>query len=401
MQVNCVYNTGSTGKITADLHHALLENKIDSVVCYGRGKKTDEKFVYKTCSELYSKFNNLLSRFTGIMYGGCFFSTNKLISVIKKEKPDIVHIQCINGYFVNIYRFITWLKKNKIKTVLTLHAEFMHTGNCGYAFECEKYKTGCVGCEEYKNITKSILFNNTDASFKRMKKAFDGFDENLIVTSVSPWLMDRAENSLILKNKNHITVMNGLETSTFYPHGGQKIRDRHNLSGKKFVLYVTPAFSLDKMHVKGGYYVVELAKKMPDVIFTIVGATDTYDNLPDNVINVGRVENQDELAKYYSAADVTIVPSRRETFSMILAESLCCGTPVVGFYAGGPESIAIDEYCDFANYGDTEDLARLIRARLKMEKDSEISVLAHKKYDKKNLLENMIKAYYSLIGEEN
>ncbi len=400
LQVNCVYNSGSTGKITADLHRALKEKGIESVVCYGRGKKTDEPFVYKTCGELYSKLNNLFSRFTGVMYGGCFFSTNKLIKIIKKEKPDIVHLQCINGYFVNIYRLISWLKKNKIKTVLTQHAEFMFTANCGYAYECEKYKTGCGECPQLKKETKSLFFDNTARSFKKMKKAFDGFDDNLIITSVSPWLMGRGEGSLILNGKKHITVMNGLETDIFYPHGAEEIREKHNLEDKKFVLYVTPSFSLDKNHVKGGYYLVELAKMMPDVTIGLIGADSSFCDLPENIINVGRVYNQDMLAKYYSAADATVILSKKETFSMILAESLCCGTPVVSFKAGGPESIAIEEFCDFAEYGDLDAIEEKLRDVFSKEKIKETSALAHKKYDKSVMMENMIKVYYELNGEE-
>ena len=146
LQVNCVYDNGSTGKLVAVIHRGLMERGIQSVVCYGRGSKTSEFGVYKICSEFYSKFNNLLSRLSGIRYGGCFFSTNKLISIIKREEPDIVHLHCINGYFVNIYRLISWLKKNHYKTVLTLHAEFMHTGGCTHARECELWRSG-GGCK--------------------------------------------------------------------------------------------------------------------------------------------------------------------------------------------------------------------------------------------------------------
>lgn len=102
LQVNCVYRTGSTGKITYDLHKNLLDVGIESVVCYGRGSRVKEPGVYKICPEWYSKLNNAWSRVTGIMYGGCFFSTNRLIQIIRKEQPDIVHLQCINGYFVDI-----------------------------------------------------------------------------------------------------------------------------------------------------------------------------------------------------------------------------------------------------------------------------------------------------------
>jgi len=138
LQVNVVYKKGSTGKITYDLHKGMLDAGIESVICYGRGELVKEPGVYKTCPEWYSKLNNALTRITGVMYGGCFFSTNRLISIIKKEKPDVVHLQCINGYFVNIYRLITWLKKEHIKTMLTLHAEFMFTANCGHALECDR-----------------------------------------------------------------------------------------------------------------------------------------------------------------------------------------------------------------------------------------------------------------------
>lgn len=399
LQVNCVYDSGSTGKITADLHRALKDMGIESVVCYGRGKKTEDPFVYKTCGELYSKLNNLFSRFTGVMYGGCFFSTNRLISIIKKEKPDIVHLQCINGYFVNIYRLINWLKKNKIKTVLTLHAEFMYTANCGHAYECENYKTGCGKCPRFKKETKSLFFDNTARSFKKMKKAFDGFDD-LIVTSVSPWLKGRGEGSLILGDKKHVTVMNGLETEIFYPNGAEEIREELELEDKKLVLFVTPSFSLDKNHIKGGYYLIELAKMMPDVMFCVIGADGDICGLPENVINIGRVESKSALAKYYSAADATVILSKKETFSMVLAESLCCGTPVVSFKAGGPESIAIDEFCKFTEHGDLKGIEEKLRETLSKEKENSISVTAHKKYDKSVMMENTIKVYNELIGEE-
>ena len=180
MQINCVYNLGSTGKIVYDLHNELKANGIESVVCYGRGKKVKEENVYKTCGELYSKLNNLWSRITGIMYGGCLISTNKLFRIIKKEKPDIVHLHCLNGYFVNIYRLITFLKNNNYKTVLTLHAEFMYTANCGHALECDKWKTGCGKCPRLRSETKSWFIDGTAKSWKKMKRAFQGFDKNII-----------------------------------------------------------------------------------------------------------------------------------------------------------------------------------------------------------------------------
>lgn len=399
LQVNCVYNTGSTGKIVHDVHVRLLEQGVESVVCYGRGARTDAPNVHKTCGELYSKVNNLLTRFTGLMYGGCFFSTNKLISIIKKEKPDVVHLHCINGYFVNIYRLITWLKRHRVKTVLTLHAEFMHTANCGHALDCEKWRTGCGKCPRRRQETKSLFLDGTARSWNRMKKAFDGFERDCIVTSVSPWLMERAKQSPILGAFDHVTVLNGLDTDVFRPVDGSGLRERCGIGDKKLVLHVTPSFSIQPGHLKGGRYVVELAKRMPEVVFAVVGCREAVEGLPDNVINVGRLEDQNTLAAWYSTADVTLLTSRRETFSMVTAESLCCGTPVVGFRAGAPETIAIEENCRFGEYGDLNYLQEQINILSAMDTQG-LPTRAKEKYDRSAMCSGYMDVYRSLLCVE-
>lgn len=397
--VNCVFNKGSTGKITYDLHTALKEQGIESILCFGRGAKIDEPNVYKTCGELYSKFNNFLSRLTGIMYGGCYFSTNKLIRIIKKEKPDIVNLHCINGYFVNIYRIITWLKYKKIKTVVSLHAEFMHTANCGHAFECEGYKKGCGNCPRFKSETKSYFIDNTAKSFKKMQKAFDGFNDNLIITSVSPWLMERAKGSLILGDKEHRVVMNGLEIDTFHPYNTSELKKQHGITDEKIIFHATPMFNDDKNYIKGGYYIIELANRLKDENVKIIVAGDYKSDMdiPGNIILLGAVKDQNLLAKYYSMADLTVIASKRETFSMICAESLCCGTAVVGFKAGGPESISIPEYSRFVEYGEMDRLEKEVRDFICRE-FKDISEKSALKYNKIEMFKNYFSVYKELIG---
>lgn len=392
LQVNCVYKKGSTGKITHNIHTELQKLGIKSIVCYGRGEESNDPDVYKTCGELYSKFNNLLTRFTGIMYGGCFFSTNRLISIIKKEKPDVVHLHCINGYFVNIYRLVQWLKENHIRTVLTLHAEFIHTGNCGHAFDCEKWKTGCGNCPRFRKETKSLFLDGTARSWKRMKVAFEGFEEECTVVSVSPWLMERAKQSPILSRFPHRVILNGIDTKIFYPRDGEYLRERYGLKGKKLVLHVTAVFSLEPDHIKGGRYVAELAKRIPEVTFVVIGSQEKVPGLPENILNLGRVENQEVLADWYSAADVTLLTSKRETFSMVVAESLCCGTPVVGFKAGGPESIALPEYSQFVEYGDIDGLEAALDAGGAAAEMPDPEY-AHNKYSRNSVTNQYIQIY--------
>lgn len=402
LQVNCVFNKGSTGKITYDIHSELLKQGYDSVICYGRGEKTKEKNVYKTCGEFYSKCNNLLSRLTGLMYGGCCFSTKKLISIIKKEKPDVVHLQCLNGYFVNVYRLITWLKKNNVKTVLTLHAEFMYTANCGYALDCDRWQSGCGHCPRMKRETKSFCLDGTHKSWLKMKKAFDGFDDNLVVVSVSPWLMDRAKKSPILQNKKHEVILNGVNTEIFHCYDTSELRKQMGLDGKKIIFHATPAFNNDVNSIKGGYYVIKLAEKMLDenVVFVVAGNYPNGLKVPSNVLLLGNVSDQILLAKYYSMADVTLLTSKKETFSMVTAESLCCGTPVVGFKAGAPEQIAIPEYSSFVEYGDVDALKSEVDKIIGTVYLSEqMSIEASGKYSKKTMMQKYVHIYEGLNGK--
>ena len=90
LQINSVYGVGSTGKITQALHTALLADGADSIVLYGRGPDADAPGVYRLCRNLYGRANSLLSRLTGLRYGGCNLATGKAFRILSKEQPDVV-----------------------------------------------------------------------------------------------------------------------------------------------------------------------------------------------------------------------------------------------------------------------------------------------------------------------
>lgn len=400
LQINCVYGSGSTGTLTQDIHRSLLSRGIGSVVCYGRGGRTPESGIIKLCPEWYAKGNSLLSRIRGLPYGGCYVSTHRLIWIMKRERPDVVHLQCINGHFVNMYKLVSWLKNSGIRTILTLHAEFPYTANCAHALDCEKWKTGCGHCPRLRQATGNYLLDGTARSCNLMQKAFEGFGKKLTVVSVSPWLRRRAEQSPILRDMPHRVIPNGVDTAVFTYRPGTGIRQKHGITGKYLVFYAAPVVSDDPAHLKGGYYLLELAKRMQGlpVQFLAAGKCKIRGKVPANVILLGELRDRELLAEYYSAADVTLLTSRRETFSMVCAESLCCGTPVVGFQAGGPESIAIAQFSRFVKYGDMDQLLAVVKAELSRAQTDKaaISLCARQAYSN----EEMFRQYEAIyLGE--
>ena len=396
LQINCVYGVGSTGKLTAALHTGLLAEGTDSVVLYGRGPDAHAPGVYRLCSNLYGKANSLISRLTGLRYGGCRLSTRNAIHILQKEQPDVVHLQCINGSFINIYRLVSWLKEHRVPTVLTLHAEFMFTANCSHAFDCERWRSGCGSCPRRYEASKSLLFDRTHTSFLKMQQAFSGFGAALRVVSVSPWLMERAKSSPIFSEANHCVILNGIDTGVFRPRREKNLPVTHDVPHKKIIFHATAMFSDVREDPKGGWYVLRLAEEMPDAVFLVAGKHRIHGSIPENVTLLGEIRDQTLLAQYYSLADLTVLASRRETFSMICAESLCCGTPVVGFCAGAPEQISLPQYSRFVPNGDPDALKESVRQMLDAPFDAQqIAQAARERYAK----ETMIEKYKALYRE--
>jgi len=189
-----------------------------------------------------------------------------------------------------------------------------------------------------------------------MKNSFEDFNKNLIITSVSEWLGNRAKEAPIFNGKDICVVENGIDTKdVFYFQEYNEVKEKLEIKTEKILLYVTACFTDDVDDIKGGRYILEIAKKLEkeNIKIVVISNVSKNMNIPNNIINIGRVTDQRELAKYYSMADLTVLVSKKETFSMICAESLACGTPVVGFKAGAPETISLQEFSTFVEYGRT------------------------------------------------
>ncbi|MGM9794701.1 MAG: glycosyltransferase [Candidatus Aphodosoma sp.] len=406
LQVNVLASAGSTGKITTDIHHTLLSKGYESLVCYGAGADVpEEKGYYRICSEFERHVNTFIRRCHGIAYGYyASLSTRRLINKIREYKPDVVHLQCINAEIVDIYKLLKFLGDKHIKTVCTLHAEFMHTGTCGHSYDCLKFSIlqGCNNCKQVKYLNYFPI-DNSNRSWKLMKEAFSHFrKDDIIFTSVSPWLMKRAMMSPIVNSYIHTVVLNGINQNIFRIRELSDNINKKFPTNKKLLLFVSANFNQDPDNIKGGYFFIELAKRMPQYTFCVVASLSSdIDNLPENVIFWGRTNGQEELAELYNRADLTVLTSKRETFSMIVAESLCCGTPIVGFEAGGPESIAIDKYSKFVKHGDIDALQNAAEEFLNKELDfKQISHDAHVKYSKEVMTESFIRVYKKLLEKQ-
>ena len=355
--VNVVFGSGSTGTIVSSLFLQYQKLGHEVYAVYGRGKKSKEANITKIGFEFESKINHFFSRISGNLYGGCYpLGMHKFKKIYKSFKPDIVHIHCVNGFFINVYKVLHFLKKEGVKTIITNHADFMFTANCGYSLECDKWKNAeCRKCKRIHEFNGKLSLNRTHHFYKKMLEAIDGFN-GLKTTCVSPWLSQRIETSPIYKNVPNKTVLNGLDVSCFTRKTDDNpFEDLLKIHNKKRVaLFVC---NNSKNVEKGFAFFKKLSEEMVDSdwLFVHIGKKTNGDHF----VNLDSICNSD-LPIYYSFADVTLLFSMRETFSMIVAESLCCGTPVYGFRSGGPETIAIEKFTRFVEYGQLDEIKKLM-----------------------------------------
>lgn len=402
---NWVYNWGSTGFILRDLKTGLIEHgwQVVTVCGVNKGEEDNSVFCISTPHEmtLYRK----LVRLGWPKFSGSSMGTRRFIKIIEKERPDIVHLHLLHSGSVNLYELLHYLGKNHIKTVVTHHAELYYTGGCSYSYECMRFmKAECYSCPQKKWATGAYIFGRPHLLWKKMKYAFDSFSsQDLYFTAVSPWVKQRMSLSPITNGFSCDVVMNGIDVSIFRPRiNNENIYGRLGINNAGYILHVTAMFDpLDKENIKGGCYVIEMARRMPNVVFVVVAAgCRNCDDLPTNVYVWGKAKNQSELSELYSQAKVTLLTSKRETFSMICAESLCCGTPVVGFKAGGPESIALSQYSTFVDNPNIGALQTALNDMLQKEINSiEIAKQAQSEYSLDSMTKGYISVYQKLISE--
>lgn len=336
VQINSCFGNGSTGKIAEGVMNVLDEKNIENYAFYGAGNSENKK-AFKMNGKLYLKFNILKTRLFGKHGFYSHFATFRMIKKLKKTTPDVIHLHNIHGHYINVKMLFKYIKKNNIKTIWTLHDCWSFTGHCSH-FDycgCEKWKKGCFNCPEKLSYPVSWIFDRSKTLYKEKKKAFCGVEDLTIVTP-SIWLKDLVKQSF-LKDYPVKVINNGIDLNAFKPVETD-IRKEYNIENDFVVMGI--AFALNNR--KGGKYIVDVATKMPNIKFVIVGLK-TEEELPENVIVLPKTNSKEELAKIYSMADVFLNPTLEDNFPTVNLEALACGTPVITFETGGsPESVSED-----------------------------------------------------------
>lgn len=161
-------------------------------------------------------------------------------------------------------------------------------------------------------------------------------------------------------------LRNGVDLDRFRPLDRIGVRTELGLADRPTLLSV--GYLIER---KGHHLVIEALRKLPAFQLLVVGNGPERGTLEalaqrlgvaDRVRLVGAVP-QSELAKYYSAADITVLASSREGWANVLLESMACGVPVVATSIWGtPEVVAAPEAGRLASHRTADAIAGEVAA---------------------------------------
>ena len=180
-----------------------------------------------------------------------------------------------------------------------------------------------------------MFIDNSKKNFYLKHKLFTNIN-NLTIVTPSKWLAKLVKESFL--NKYNVEVIyNGIDLDVFKPTPSEFKRE-YNLENKKVILGVASNWKLRKGLDTFG----KLAQELDDSYKIILIGINKNDRkkIPANILTIKRTNNVEELAKFYTLADMFINPTLEDNFPTTNIESLACGTPVITYKTGGsPEAV--------------------------------------------------------------
>ena len=132
LQINTVCGSGSVGRITVDIVHALEEAGDEGMIAFGRRQAPEGVKTWKFGTNLDMGVHVLHTFFKGEHGFASSKQTARLIEKIKEYDPDIIHLHNVHGFYLDVEQLFRYLKTSGKPVVWTLHDCWSFTGHCAH-----------------------------------------------------------------------------------------------------------------------------------------------------------------------------------------------------------------------------------------------------------------------------
>lgn len=269
----------------------------------------------------------------------------KLEEILKDEKPDIIHVNVLNARYPR--NIVNVAKKMNIPIVTTVH-NWTYVCPSGWAVKLPEQiicsnlglQTHCIRClmrvAELNKVNKIIRLTDGVNLYYSLRSLL--LNSQAII-SPSKSLVKSIEQSMKLKRIYTLPNLLPEELINMEPkYGGEK----------------AVAFFGRLTHEKGVHLLSDMAQRLPEVTFNVMGAGPLEEEVRKsskeykNIMYHGFVSNKEKI-EIISRCRAVIMPILWfEAFGYTVAEAFSIGKPVVGFALGGVKEMIEGSGAGFA-----------------------------------------------------
>ncbi|WPU93546.1 glycosyltransferase family 4 protein [Mucilaginibacter sabulilitoris] len=419
VHLNTYDGNGGAGRACMRLNQALLSQNIDSkvIVHYKFGKNPQIlTFNSKPLQKAYTAATIILERLLAKRYLKPLSRTpfsftwfgRSVVHHPDVKNADIIHLHWINHSFLDPRHIAEIAKLNK-PVVWTFHDSNAFTGGCHVRYTCDHYMRECGNCPLLINASDNDISHKI---WQQKRKAYDVLD--FAIAAPSSWMQASVKSSSLMQGKVVFQLPNTLETNVFKPADKKQAKAKFGLPTDKFIFLSGFMPSRKDLH-KGTQYLLESmellkqrlgadADKIELVIFGNRG-TEGVPDFPFKTSFLGTINNDEQLAQCYIAADAFLIPSLEDNLPYTVMESLACGTPVVAFTTGGIPDMVQHEYNGYlAAYRSAESFADgmewVIKHPEKEQLDKQARQSVINKFSEEVIAKKHIRLYENLLQKE-
>ena len=235
-----------------------------------------------------------------------------LVNKINVSKADIINLHWINREMLSIKD----IGKITKPLIWTIHDMWPFIGAEHLTISKRWYK----GNNIHNDSKKKFRFDLDLWTWKRKEK---NWTKPIQIITPSSWLKNCVKESKLMSNWPVKVIPNPIDVNKWKPMNKKIARNQLRLNeNAKLILFGALGYESD---TNKGFDLFQKALVFPNSNFEL-GFLSHY---------LGRIYDEDRLRCIYSAADLTAVPSRIESFCQMASESQSCGTPVVAFNTSG------------------------------------------------------------------
>jgi glycosyltransferase involved in cell wall biosynthesis len=360
------FSMKSAGSCAWKLHRAFSElpgYTSEVLSLYSEEKEIPGFFGLSRWAVSKAKLNNRLHKLT-VKYdpvkSGLFTSPIIGTDVSEHEcvqRADVIYIHWVQMGFLTLNGIERLIQTGK-QIIFFMHDMWTITGGCHNSFDCTGYERDCSDCP--------ILLDNKSIASSQLKRKKEMFShDNVSFVSPSRWLQSCAQHSVVTGNHPVHYIPNYFKSEFFVPQDKVAVRQMLGIPTDSKVIAFGAVNVLSPY--KGFTYLEQALNYLPEIykeenvqilIFGEVWGKEMQNLFPYNIKFLGYLNEEQDIANAYGAADVFVIPSIADNQPTVIVESLSCGVPVVGFEVGGiPDMIQhrsngylaeVKNYKDFA-----------------------------------------------------